>query len=302
MEDVKIDLECNLMDNCRLAAIGLGVTLPGVIYCIVRFFLKQCDPDGIYKLPNFVVVLIFTVFTLIIWYVIVCTKDVFYLYKFIKFAESNNLDVIRISNIQDLYKCDKTKAKKIICRIKKSDYFIYFKYKEEVGLLFLTKEAFKKYKNILNGVSLSDVDAKLMEEINLIYTSIHKFVDATLIILDKNIKKSVKNKIKKVLRKLGEFESLINVSIIQQVDLHKLCSYYLPTITKTINGYCDICENSDKDNELLAEELAQLLTDFSDMLDYIISEINEKSKLDLEVEMSVMRKIMVTDGYVKGDV
>lgn len=306
MNKIKIDAECDMIESVRLWIFALATSVPIFIYSIGRCIILMKHPDLDHVVPVFVFWIIVVVIIGLAFIMFKHLRVIYYVYVILKQIISTGTDTYYLTDMKVLFKCKEAKAKRIVEEMLDGGYFPELYFDSISGVLFFTKEKTDIYRELVtgtNGQRLSPEAIRSRVEISRIQSASNELKAAIKEYKEAGIKdKRIKNAMNKVVDMLDKIPKAMTFNMSNNIDVHKLHTYYIPTLCKLIRGYCNYSDVTISDTRQLRENLIGWLDSTYNMLIEICTSINKNDEMDLMVEMSTMKAVMSADGYGRLDV
>ena len=285
----------------EIASIGFFVSVSLAACCVVnliiRMFVELFIPVWFWVAGIILSVILCCVFSHL-------KRPARNLLRLLKELDDRHTDILDIYDICSIFDCDMHQAYKLIEEFLNDEYFKELHYHSSDKLLFFSRDKYKRYKELTprtpnsdSNVSKNVVTTKL--DILRIQGMLSDLRTAQRIYKKKfPDDDDVKEEIKCVVKLIKLLIKALSYDMESVEDVHKVYTYYLPTLIKVISDYCNLTEASVDEQNELRNRLLVTIHDTQHTLTTVCRQINDNDGVSLSVEMTTMKAIMLTDGYL----
>lgn len=285
----------------EIASIGFFVSVSLAVCCVVnliiRMFVELFIPVWFWVAGIIISVILCCVFSHL-------KRPARNLLRLLKELDDRHTDILDIYDICSIFDCDMHQAYKLIEEFLNDEYFKELHYHSSDKLLFFSRDKYKRYKELTprtpnsdSNVSKNVVTTKL--DILCIQGMLSDLRTAQRIYKKKfPDDDDVKEEIKCVVKLIKLLIKALSYDMESVEDVHKVYTYYLPTLIKVISDYCNLTEASVDEQNELRNRLLVTIHDTQHTLTTVCRQINDNDGVSLSVEMTTMKAVMSKDGYL----
>lgn len=277
--------------------VSVSLTVCCVVNLIIRMFVELFIPVWFWVAGIIISVILCCVFSHL-------KRPARNLLRLLKELDDRHTDILDIYDICSIFNCDMYQAYKLIEEFLNDEYFNELHYHSSDKLLFFFRDKYKRYKELTPRTPNSDNnDSKNVVTTKLDILRIQDML-SDLRAAQRIYKKKfpddddVKEEIKCVVKLIKLLIKALSYDMESVEDVHKVYTYYLPTLIKVIFDYCNLTEASINEQNELRNSLLATIHDTQHTLTTVCRQINDNDGVSLSVEMTTMKAVMSKDGYL----
>lgn len=285
----------------KIASIGFLVSVSLTVCCVVnliiRMFVELFIPVWFWVAGIIISVILCCVFSYL-------KKPARRLLRLLNELDDRHTDILDIYDICSIFDCDTHQAYKLVDEFLNDEYFKELHYHSSDKLLFFSRDKYKRYKELTPRTP--DSDTNVSKNVVTTKLDILRIQDmlSDLRAAQRIYKKKfpddddVKEEIKCVVKLIKLLIRALSYDMESVEDVHKVYTYYLPTLIKVISDYCNLTEASVDEQNELRNSLLITIHDTQHTLTTVCRQINDNDGVSLSVEMTTMKAVMSKDGYL----
>ena len=301
MKEIKTNINCDIIHSGCSWMFAFAASLPLFIFASYRHFVISQNPDMDHVIPANILLAIMAGSICILFVLFRHLLVIYYIYSVLKQISCTGTDTLYLTDIESLFDCKESKAKKIIKKIIDGGFFPELYYDPIGGVLIFSQEKAVTYEETVTGTNGQRLTPKVIQsrkDISRIQSAsdeLKKAIQEYEESMEKD--KRVRKAMYSVIESLDKIPQAMTYNMANNIDVHKVYTYYVPTLCSLIHNYCNYSNASVTDTGQLRKRLIDTLTSTDDMFNKICISIYANDELDLDVEMSTLQAVMSADGY-----